>query len=321
MWHSGLSGALQSMISFVVTGGLIYYYLKRLNVGALGRVVGVGVFLANINVLYMQSTAMTELLLLATMTAACFELLNFFKSEKLLSLIKASFWVMLSTLIRYDGWFLLVVSTGIVSLYAYKKIGFKGAEARLLFFTTVGALGVVLWFLWNLIIFGDPLYFIYGPYSAYAQQLQLEAAGNLATKKDIIFSTQVYLYALAYNSNALVLVLGAIGAIVFYFDRKIKAAYKIAALALFAPLVFNILALFMGQSVLFIQGLSGNTWFNVRYGLMLMPTIAIFIGYLIGRAQKMKWLVIGILLFVAFFTFANHDAVTIDDAQVGSSPR
>ena len=64
--------------------------------------VGVGVFLANINVLYMQSTAMTELLLLATMTAACFELLNFFKSEKLLSLIKASFWLMLSTLIRYD---------------------------------------------------------------------------------------------------------------------------------------------------------------------------------------------------------------------------
>jgi hypothetical protein len=116
MWHSGLSGALQSMISFVVTGGLIYYYLKRLNVGALGRVVWVGVFLANINVLYMQSTAMTELLLLATMTAACFELLNFFKSEKLLSLIKASFWVMLSTLIRYDGWFLLVVSAGIVSL-------------------------------------------------------------------------------------------------------------------------------------------------------------------------------------------------------------
>lgn len=77
----------------------------------------------------------------------------------------------------------------------------------------------------------------------------------------------------------------------------------------------------MGQSVLFIQGLSGNTGFNVRYGLMLMPTIAIFIGYLIGRAQKMKWLVIGILLFVAFFTFANHDAVTIDDAQVGSSQK
>ncbi len=321
MWHSGLSGALQSMISFVATGGLIYYYLKRLNVNVLGRVVAVAVFLANINVLYMQSTAMTELLLLATMTAACFELLNFFKSEKLLSLIKASFWVMLSTLIRYDGWFLLAVSTIIVTIYTYKKIGFRGAEARFLFFATVGALGVVLWLLWNLIIFKDPLYFIYGPYSAYAQQLQLEAAGNLETKKNIIFSTQVYLYALAYNSNALVLVLGAIGAIVFYLDKKIKTAYKIAALALFAPLVFNILALFMGQSVLFIQGLSGNTWFNVRYGLMLMPSIAIFIGYLIGRAQKMKLLIIGILLFVAFFTFVNHDAVTIDDAQVGSSQK
>lgn len=321
MWHSGLSGALQSMISFVATGCLIFYYLKKLNISVLGRVVGVGVFLANINVLYMQSTAMTELLLLATITAACFELLNFFKNERLLNLIKASFWVMLSTLIRYDGWFLLMVATVLVTIYTYKKRGFKAAEARLLFFATVGALGVALWVLWNLLIFKDPLYFIYGPYSAHAQQLQLEAAGNLATKKDIIFSSQVYLHALAYNSNALVLVLGVIGAVVFYFDKKVKGAYKIAALALFTPLVFNILALFMGQSVLFIQGLSGNTWFNVRYGLMLMPTIAIFIGYLISRSQKMKLLIIGVLLFATFFTFANYDAVTIDDAQVGSSQK
>src|SRR3989344_3035582 len=29
MWHSGLSGALQSMIGFVATGALIYLFLKK----------------------------------------------------------------------------------------------------------------------------------------------------------------------------------------------------------------------------------------------------------------------------------------------------
>src|SRR3990172_10287897 len=33
MWHSGLSGALQSMLSFIATGLLIYVYLEKIKVG------------------------------------------------------------------------------------------------------------------------------------------------------------------------------------------------------------------------------------------------------------------------------------------------
>src|SRR3989338_10877049 len=36
MWHSGLSGALESMISFVATGLLIYKFLQTLKVGYFG---------------------------------------------------------------------------------------------------------------------------------------------------------------------------------------------------------------------------------------------------------------------------------------------
>ena len=106
MWHSGLSGAIQSMIGFVATGALIYLFLKELGVGIIGRFFGVAVFAANINVLYLQSTAMTELLLLATMTAGAYQLLLWHKNENILHLIKSAFWIMLSTLVRYDGWFL-----------------------------------------------------------------------------------------------------------------------------------------------------------------------------------------------------------------------
>ena len=320
-WHSGLSGAIQSMISFIATGLIIYYYLKRLKVGALGRVVGISIFVANINILYMQSTAMTELLLIATMTAAAFELLLWYQKNQLINLIHVAFWVMLSTLIRYDGWFLFFICTVLITLQIFKKLNFKAAEAFFFFFCTLGGFGIVLWFLWNVVIFKDPFYFAFGPYSAHAQQTQLDQAGILATKGNILFSLKVYLYALAYNSGMLMLVLGLIGSIVLWTNKKIDSGVKLATIALYTPLLFNIIALFLGHSVLFIQGLSGNTWFNVRYGLMMAPAIAIFIGYLVHCSGKLKYVIIGLLLLTTFFAFTNQDAVTIDDARVGSSQK
>jgi len=320
-WHSGLAGAIQSMFSFVATGIVIYYYLKRLNVAMLGRLLGVFVFVANINILYMQSTAMTELLLIGTMTAACFELLAWFQQNKLLYLIRAAFWTMLATLIRYDGWFLLFFAAMLITFHGFQRTGRKEAEGKFVFFCTLGGFGIFLWFLWNLVIFKDPLYFAFGPYSAHAQQLQLEDAGVLATKGNILLSLKVYLYALIFNSNAYIVILATIGSILVWFDKKLTLSVKAAISALFAPLIFNIVALYLGHSVLFVQGISGNTWFNVRYGLMMMPSLAIFIGYLINKSGKLKYLILATVLMTAFFTFVNQDAVTIDDARVGSSQK
>ncbi len=108
MWHTGLSGALVSMIGFVATGALVYMTLRALNTGLYGRIIGVIVFAFNINVLYLQSTAMTELLLMVTTAAAVYFIIQWSKDNRILNLIKASFWVMLASLTRYDGWFLLV---------------------------------------------------------------------------------------------------------------------------------------------------------------------------------------------------------------------
>lgn len=321
MWHSGLSGALQSMISFVATGYLIYLFLKKMGIGQLGRLVGVSVFAANLNILYLQSTAMTELLLIATMMSGVYYLTNWFIDDKIITLLKSAFWIMLSTLIRYDGWFLFVFSAFLIAIQVLRRKGYKATEGTVLLFVTLAGFGIFLWVFWNLMIFKDPLYFIFGPYSAATQQKQLADAGVLATKGNLLFSIKMYLYAMAYNSNTFVTILGGIGAIVFWFDNKISGSAKIALLSLLAPLIFNILALYLGQSVLFVQGLSGNTWFNARYGIMLMPSLAVFIGYLVNRFKELSPVIVGLLLFVLFFQFANGDAVTIDDARVGSSQK
>ena len=318
-WHSGLSGALQSMVSFVATGILIYLYLKKLDIGIFGRAFAILIFVANINVLYLQSTAMTELLLLATMTAGTYYLMLWCKDDKLLDLIKSAFWIMISTTVRYDGWFLFLFTAAIIAFNVYRKRGYKETEGVVILFATLAGFGIALWFLWNILIFKDPFYFAFGPFSAQAQQQQIYEAGELFTKGNLFLSTKAYLYALLYNTYTYVSIVGLFGAVAFWLNKKIKGEVRVATLALIAPLFFNVLALYLGHSVLFVQGVMGDTWFNVRYGIMLMPSIAIFSGYLIDRFKGFRWVILGLFALVTFFAFVNRDAVTIDDALIGSS--
>jgi hypothetical protein len=319
MWRSGLAGAIQSMIAYVATGILIYLFLKQIGIGMFGRVTGVAIYALNLNILYMQSTAMTELPLIAFMMAGVYELLIWHQTEKIVSLIKAAFWIMLSTLIRYDGWFLFAFATGIIFLRTLKRRGYKTAEGVTVIFATLGGFGILLWLFWNQMIFKDPLFFAFGSFSANAQQKLIEEAGALFTKSNLFYSTISYIYAVVYNSNFVAVAAGVAGAVLLWFDKKIDKPMRWACLALITPLLFNIIALYFGHSVLFVQGLGGNSWFNVRYGITMIPSIAIFVGYLMQRMQAQKYVVLGLMLFVATFGYINQEIVTLDDARVGLS--
>ncbi len=321
MWHSGFAGAFWNMLSFVGTGIIISKYLEKMNVGILGRITGAAVFAANINVLYLQSTAMTEPLLLFTMTAGCYYLMRWHASDEIIELVKAAFWIMLATLTRYDGWFLLAYATGLLLIRVWRKYGLKRLDGVGVLFLTLAALGVVIWLGWNQLIFGDALYWALGPFSAHAQQQIMAEAGALPTKGNAYLSFRVYLYSLLYNSYTYPAILALVGTVKLWFDKTLTSSVRFATTALLSPLLFNVLALVLGFSVIFVQGISGDTWFNVRYGVMLAPTIAIFIGYLVGRMETLKPLIVGSLIFVLFFAFANADSVSIDDARVGSSQK
>lgn len=319
MWHSGLSGALQSMVAFVATGVLIFLFLKRLGVGMWGRMAGVLVFALNSNALYLQSTAMTELLLLGTMLAGCYELLLWHDNEKLLSLVKSAFWIMLATLIRYDGWFLFWFAVCLIFFHVMRKSGFKAVETTLAPFIILGGFGIGLWFFWNYMVFKDALYFAVGYYSAHEQQAQIEVTGALVTKNDFLLSLVAYLQAVIANANWFVAISASLGALLLWFDKKIKLSIRIATLTLLTPLLFNVVSLYLGYSVLFVPGLIGETWFNVRYGVMMLPTLAIFFGYLMQRLQAFKYLFIWILCLLSLVAVIKQESVVLQDALYGGS--
>lgn len=321
MWHSGLSGSIQSMVSFVATVLLIRLILQKIKVGPLGQAVGMAVFALNLNILYLQSTAMTELLLIGTMTAGVYFLLEYYMSESMLSLVKASFWIMLSTLIRYDGWFLCFYGLILVVLQPVLQKKWSKGEGVFFLYNTLAGFGIFLWLLWNTAIFKDPLFFAFGPYSAHAQQEQIESAGQLITKGNLAISLKTYWYAMAYNSGTFILVLGLVAGLLMLADSKIDRSSRIALTALWAPMWFNILALFLGHSVLFVQGINGDTWFNVRYGVMMVPSLAIFIGYLVHRFKALSYFLLVAIVLAYIFQFTSFDSVTIDDGLVGSSQK
>ncbi len=320
-WHSGASGTLVSLVSFILTGIFIYRFLEKLKVRIFGRIFGVLVFSTNLNILYLTSTAMTEMLLLATQTLSVYYLVIWARKERMLDLLKSAFWVMLATLTRYDGWFLFVFCTFLIGIIGLRKRVLKEVEGYLFFFLTLAGFGIFLWFLWNLVIFKDPLYFVYGPYSAYAQQLGLEKAGELLTKGNLLASLKTYFYAIFYNLYTIPVFIGFSGIFILYFDKSLKKSVRLATLALLAPILFNIIALYLGHSVLFLPEVVGKTWFNVRYGMLAAPAICIGIGFIVDRLRRYSPILIGLILFTLFFAFLGFDAVTIDDALYGASQK
>ena len=316
MWHSGLSGAIISMTSYVITGLIIFKSLRKLDVSMWASVIGAFVFALNINVLYLQSTSMTELLLICVMSAAVYRLVDWFKADNLAYLIQAAFFIFLSTLIRYDGWFLFMIALTLISVKTLYKKGYKTMEGTFILFSTLAGFGIILWFLWNLAIYNDPLFFALGPYSARSQQKVIEEAGMLFTKGNVYLSFKTYIYAIVYNTNLLTGLFGFLGSIVFWLDKKITTNVKIGYIAILSPLVFNIMSLFFGHSVINVNEQTSG-WFNIRYGLMMMPACAIFTGFLFDRLYSIRNVLISLWLFVLIFSYLNLEAVTLEDAESG----
>ena len=158
MWHSGLAGAIWSMLAFVVSGIVIYKSLAEMGVGVFARIIGVSIFVLNLNILYLQSLAMTEMILIATSLLGTYYFLLWLKRDNIFFLISSAFWIMLASLTRYDGWFLFLFAVVLLLVYSFKKWGYKKAEGLFFLFCTLGGLGIFLWLLWNLLIFNDAFF-------------------------------------------------------------------------------------------------------------------------------------------------------------------
>ena len=331
LWRTGLAGSLSSMPCYVIAAVYLFLSARRLTHNSPASFVGSLAFILNPNVLYLQTTPLTEPVLMATMTAGCYYFLAWAQDDDSKQLIWTAVALFLATLARYDGWalylacFVLIIPIGWLKHHRRAQIG-----GNLLLFGTLGGLGIALWFLWCLLIFKDPLYFQHGPFSSQLQQAGLIANNQLATYHDLWQSVRYYSIVAIETVGPIVFVL-AVLAVLAFLVRRWRTPEALGALIFLTPFAFYIVSLFSGQAAIFAPGAVPpgplpSQFYNVRYGSEIVAPAAIFLATLIhrlpfARIQRLpfaKSAFVVVILAQSILTFQGG-IIALQDGLYGTS--
>lgn len=305
------------MGAYILCVVFTYKLIVEITDKKLAGLVGSLVIALNPNLLYLQTTPMTETLLLATFVMTGYYLSRYMNTKKVSYLIATGIAVMFSTLIRYDGWFMFASLLFLIPVWELIGPGKKKAEGSFFLFASVGGLGILLWIVWNWAIFGQPLYFLFGEYSAYAQQRVLSGVGQLPTEKNIVNAFTYFMWAVVDNNGIVLVISSLISMVVLPFFIANKK-YLHVILAVLTPFAFNIIALYAGQSAMNIPQAAVNPGlFNTRYGLVMIPGIAVLLGVLAGKI-KYSWILVVLVLCAQSYLFLQAGKpITLVDGQNG----
>jgi hypothetical protein len=265
-WRNGLAGAIPSACAYVLAGIFFFLTLRRI-FGTASAWAGLAVFALNPNLLYLQSTPMTESLVLACWMALLWFTVRFRETQSLLDVVGAALAALAGTLTRYEGWFLLPFAA------VYFLTASRGHRWRNAFvFALLAALGPLYWLGHNAYLYSSPLEFYTGPYSAKAIYQRALDQGMARYPGDHDWPK-----ALQYYGAAVRLVLG----VPLFWIGLAGAAMALARRAfwpfLLAAVVpaFYILSLFSSGTPIFVPGLWPNSYYNTRYAVSALPLAAL----------------------------------------------
>lgn len=143
------------------------------------------------------------------------------------------------------------------------------------------ALTAALWLAYNFGMFGNPLEFATGPYSARAIQQRSKTAsmptypGENCPRDATLYFLKVARLNVAHGRAEAVLFAAAIVSLVcvIYFSRRFWPW-----LLLWVPLPFYVISIAWGSVPIFFPEWWPHSYYNVRYGLQLLPAIAVFVA-------------------------------------------
>lgn len=329
-WQSGFASSLFSMTSFLLSCFGIYQIVNLITKNRLAAVLGTLTFALNLNMLYLQSTPLTEPMYIGIFVLSALVFLKWLIVRKSGYLLLLGILGFFQVITRYDGWFVVGMTGILIAILEYfrtKKKNINHIFGKLILFSFPIAFGIFIWLCWNSLIFGDPLYFALGPHSARSQQDILEASGGLITKHNLWISLEAYSLAVIKNIGLVILLFSLLGVFV-YFCQKIKGqvfSKMFFLVFLLLPIIFNVLALFLGFSSINLPELnwkSGDisleSWFNVRYGILALPLVAVLMGIFASFGKRILYLSLFLIVLQSYITL-DEGIVTILDGTVGAS--
>ena len=287
-WANGIAGIIPSALAYLAACAGIYRLARRW-LSPAPAALALAFFAVNPNLLYLQSTAMTEPLFVCEMIWIVVWLVEWRISldetprnaDRLLIAIAAVLVAAIYT--RYDGWVMALIAWSCIGLVLLRRCALRSRT-----FWLAGAVIVaapIVWFIYNAAAFGDWLEFARGPYSAKAIEMRTASHGAGPPHPGwhnpwvgLLFYLKVSemdAFAVAWGNSLLALsVLGTAGAWIAARRRAFTWA-----LLLWLPVPFYAYSVAYSSVPIFLPPWWPHSWYNTRYGMEMLPALALGLGF------------------------------------------
>jgi hypothetical protein len=325
-WRSGFAPVIPSAGCYLLAC-LGLYRLARIWLSPATAAVALVIFAINPNLLYLQTTAMTEPLFLCELIWSVLLLVEWYgvvnreggcggwRLWAVIIVLAAAVYT------RYDGWILAFLAWAAMAIC----LGRRGRLLRVQFILASFVLlaAPVGWMLYNAVVFGDWLDFMRGPYSAQAIELRTSSSAadphpgwhNLWISLKY-FAKAAEMDAAALGWGELLFFIAALGTGLAWLrygknwpqplaGRQQQTSRAIAwILLLWLPLPFYTYSVSYGSVPIFLPVWQPFSWYNTRYGMELLPAFALFFGFALqpvfnwlkNHHPKFNWTLIAFLL-------------------------
>ncbi len=296
-WQNGLAGAWPSLICYIL-GVAGFYKLTRRMVAPRWALAATGFYALNPNLLYLATTAMTEPLFLALLiwttllTVECAAAIRAGQQARVKRrLVGLGLLILAAVFTRYDGWVLGAAVWCVVTWQLWRaRAMWRRVAAMYAVFTVLAVAGPALWLWYNQHFFHDPLDFMRGPYSAPAIEKKTSPPGSKHYRGwhnpgwSLLFYTRTAQIDAAVWETGFALMLAALAGAWIAVKRRIE----MASLLLWMPLAFYVYSIAYGSVPIFIPQLYPHSYYNSRYGMEMLPGLALF-GFVLVAAVE-RWL-------------------------------
>ena len=350
LWRSGIAGAIPGMVAYVL-GALGIFRLVSGRAPKVVAYVAAAIYALNPNLLYLQTTAMNEPIFLALFVWAlvyldefwrgCFPSTNSRDASLRMppnrALEACGITLAGGAFTRYDGWFVAafvgVIVTWIFAVW-WRHTADEGQRRAMaksfLEFLVLNALVPVFWLIYTYCISGYALDFANGPYSAKA--IALRTTARSYPGQHHLFTAALYFLKSAKLNmgaelfgQALFAVALAGTAVAIWRLRR----YGVLLL-LWLPLPFYALSIAYGSVPIYLPVWYPRSYYNVRYGLELLPVFVVFIplfaAFITERVNEAAlknavWCVLLGVMAGSYLSVYRDTPITLREALVNSRGR
>jgi Dolichyl-phosphate-mannose-protein mannosyltransferase len=280
LFHSGIAGSLPSMVAYVITAVYLYRIARLMTSSRGASWVAAGALALNPSLLYMQSTPMSETASLSAFVVATYYALQLMRLYNPSDIVKCALAIAAGTLIRYENWLFALAFLPVLGCAAWRRHGYKLAESWIILYGLLAFAGCIGWVIYNTIIFHDPLLaFFYGNRSH--QFIQNVPDYMLPGRNHAVTSLVMYGLTVTYTVGWALVIMAVLGFAIFCVRSRLSLTALPAYLFL-VPFAFYWLAFYKGvnRENLGPPGLGEGQLYNVRFGLLMIPAVALFAGFL-----------------------------------------